>query len=341
MPLQNLAEDRCRHFRLTKELLTSKKLYSGHFVLSPSGKTREEKFFLYQFPFTFFFHLTLYWFFKTFVYLAALGLSWGMQDLVPWSGIEPRDPWTGRLESATGPPGKSLPFTCETNLSFLVLLSPLTWGQKQFAPSNCTPPAFSAQAADFGVQAAYSSSMSSRQTQLFCTWPWHRINAVSFLFQWTACFSGLRLWGNSLSQTTDLSRLSGLLPVPLLVFLRWSHTLSPPCPSYTPAQPWLMAYIRSINTNHPVMTAWNTVLTRILKLSLSLVGKNSLNLISGVCHGLGRKGVDTHVWYSLSLHQHFKSLFPWPYINCLVLFFKSSFSSHIFLLDVQCHFSPW
>ena len=144
-----------------------------------------------------------------------------------------------------------------------------------------------------------------------------------------------------LSQTTDLSRLSGLLPVPLLVFLRWPHTLSPPCPSYTPAQPWLMAYIRSINTNHPVMTTWNTVLTRILKLSLSLVGKNSLNLISGVCHGLGRKGVDTHVWYSLSLHQHFKSLFPWPYINCLVLFFKSSFSSHIFLLDVQCHFSPW
>ena len=208
MPLQNLAEDRCRHFRLTKELLTSKKLYSGHFVLSPSGKTREEKFFLYQFPFTFFFHLTLYWFFKTFVYLAALGLSWGMQDLVPWSGIEPRDPWTGRLESATGPPGKSLPFTCETNLSFLVLLSPLTWGQKQFAPSNCTPPAFSAQAADFGVQAAYSSSMSSRQTQLFCTWPWHRINAVSFLFQWTACFSGLRLWGNRLCQVTRLVSLA-------------------------------------------------------------------------------------------------------------------------------------
>lgn len=56
------------------------------------------------------------------------------------------------MESATRPPGKSLPFTCETNLSLFVLLSPLTWGQKQFAPSNCTPPAFSAQAADLGVK---------------------------------------------------------------------------------------------------------------------------------------------------------------------------------------------
>lgn len=87
-----------------------------------------------------------------------------------------------------------------------------------------------------------------------------------------------------------------------------------------------MAYIRSINTNHPVMTAWNTVLTRILKFSLSLVGKNSLNLISGVCRGLGRKGVDTCVWYSLSLHQHFKSFFPWPYISCVL----NLRSAHIF-----------
>ena len=47
-----------------------------------------------------------------------------------------------------------------------------------------------------------------------------------------------------LSQTTDLSCLSGLLPLPLFVFLRWLYTLSLPCPSYAPAQPWLMAHIR-------------------------------------------------------------------------------------------------
>ena len=177
------------------------------------GRQEKRNFSFTSFPSLFFFHLTLYWFLKIFVYLAALGLSWDMQNLVPWSGIKPRTPelegWSQPTFSWwSQPPGKSLPFTCETNLSLLVLLSPLTWGQKQFAPSNCTPLAFSAQAADFGVQAAYSSSMSSRQTQLFCTWPWHRINAVSFLFQWTACSSGLRLWGNRLCQVTRLVSLA-------------------------------------------------------------------------------------------------------------------------------------
>ena len=36
-----------------------------------------------------------------------LGLSYGMQDLIPWPGIEPRPPhWEHRV-LATGPPGKS------------------------------------------------------------------------------------------------------------------------------------------------------------------------------------------------------------------------------------------
>ena len=30
--------------------------------------------------------------FKLIIYLAALGLSWGTQDLVPWPGIDPRPP---------------------------------------------------------------------------------------------------------------------------------------------------------------------------------------------------------------------------------------------------------
>lgn len=73
------------------------------------------------------------------------------------------------------PPGKTgkrfflyqLPFTSETNPSFLVPVSPLTQEQKQFAPSNCITLAFSTWAGDLGVQAAYSTGMSSGQTQLF------------------------------------------------------------------------------------------------------------------------------------------------------------------------------
>ena len=41
------------------------------------------------------------------IYLAALGLSCGMQDLVPWPRIKPGPPALGAWVLATGPPGKS------------------------------------------------------------------------------------------------------------------------------------------------------------------------------------------------------------------------------------------
>lgn len=73
----------------------------------------------------------------------------------------------------------------------------------------------------------------------------------------------------------------------------------------------------------PEMTAWNTVLTRIPQLRLSLVGKNSLDLASSVCQGHGRKEVNTHASYLPSRHQHSAfsvsapalSLCPWPHIK--------------------------
>ena len=42
------------------------------------------------------------------IYLAALGLSWDMWDLVPWSGIKRRPPALGAWSLTHGPPGKSL-----------------------------------------------------------------------------------------------------------------------------------------------------------------------------------------------------------------------------------------
>lgn len=77
------------------------------------------------------------------------------------------------------------------------------------------------------------------------------------------------------------------------------------------------------------MTTWNTSLTRILKLSLSLMGKNSLGLINSVCQGPGRKRVNMHARYLLSLHQHseFVSLASHKWFFCLVLF---EYSAHIF-----------
>lgn len=77
------------------------------------------------------------------------------------------------------------------------------------------------------------------------------------------------------------------------------------------------------------MTTWNTSLTRILKLSLSLMGKNSLGLINSVCQGPGRKRVNMRARYLLSLHQHseFVSLASHKWFFCLVLF---EYSAHIF-----------
>ena len=138
-----------------------------------------------------------------------------------------------------------------------------------------------------------------------------------------------------LSQTTGLSHASGLFPGLLLISLKWPHSLSWPCPSYALAQPWLTAYTTSINTNHPVMTSWNTVLTRILQLSLRLAGKNSLDLVSSVGQGQGKKKqhADMHASYLLSLHQH-SELVPLTSRQVSFFPFESLFSSHIFPLDV-------
>ena len=47
-------------------------------------------------------------YFYSFIYLAALGVSWGMQDLVPWPGIEPGPPTLG-VKSLTHWPTGGIP----------------------------------------------------------------------------------------------------------------------------------------------------------------------------------------------------------------------------------------
>lgn len=78
------------------------------------------------------------------------------------------------------------------------------------------------------------------------------------------------------------------------------------------------------------MTTWNTSLTRILKLSLSLMGKNSLGLINSVCQGPGRKRVNMRARYLLSLHQH-SGLFRWPHISGFFV---------LFCLNIQLTYFP-
>ena len=48
---------------------------------------------------------------NVFVCLAALGLSCGVRELVPWAGMEPRPPALGVQILAPGLPGKTLPCT--------------------------------------------------------------------------------------------------------------------------------------------------------------------------------------------------------------------------------------
>ena len=48
--------------------------------------------------------------FKLFIYLTVLDLSYGMQDLVPWAGTEPRPLALEHRVLATGPSGKFLEF---------------------------------------------------------------------------------------------------------------------------------------------------------------------------------------------------------------------------------------
>ena len=71
---------------------------------------------------------------KNFIYLAALGLSWGMRGLVPWPGMEPRPPALG---------GWSLsPWTTRAVPIFYsnsVCISRLTWvcaggGRRDWSP---------------------------------------------------------------------------------------------------------------------------------------------------------------------------------------------------------------
>lgn len=129
-------------------------------------------------------------------------------------------------------------------------------------------------------------------------------------------WGGLRLfcthpttYVEDLSQTTDPSHASGLLTGPVLVLLRWPYPFSWPCRSYTLAQPWLMVYITSVNAIHPVMTIWNTVLTRILELSLTLVEKNSLDLISSLPRAWEEEGQHACEGFASSAPA-FRACFP-------------------------------
>ena len=92
------------------------KSYTQVITVVPFWEDKRREFFPLPVSLHFFFHLTLYWFFKIFVYLEALGLSWGMQDLVPWSRIEPGTPelegWSQPLDHQGSPLPSLLKQSC-------------------------------------------------------------------------------------------------------------------------------------------------------------------------------------------------------------------------------------